>query len=400
MPETSSTRTRDLGILSLVLLGPIWGYGWVATKVSLDYSDALTFAALRVTLSAALLFAVMIVLRKPLRPPPLAWTMLIGLFQTTFFVGFVITALHDAGAGKVSVLTYTMPFWLLLLAWAFLGERLRGAQWLAVALALAGLVLVVRPWAFSDALSGVLTVLGGFSWALSALLVKLMQRRHTVDVLSLTTWQMAFGSVPLVIAAVLTYSGGPEWTFTFWWGLVYTVVLANAVAWFLWLYALHALAGRCGRPRDPLDPGRRGGRRLAAARRGADARGGHRHGAHHRRARGARRARHRRGAARPGARHRCRRARRATGHRLMDRRGRDLGALALALLAVIWGYNWVVMKVGLQYAQPFTFSALRTFLGALSLFALLLVLRRSLSRRRCCGPSPSACCRPPASSGC
>jgi drug/metabolite transporter (DMT)-like permease len=247
MPETPSTRTRDLGVLALVLLGPIWGYGWVATKVALDYSDALTFAALRVLLSAALLFAVMVVLRKPLRPPPLGWTMLIGLLQTTFFVGFVVTALHEAGAGKVSVLTYTMPFWLLLLAWAFLGERLRGAQWLAVALALAGLVLVVRPWAFSDALSGVLTVLGGFSWALSALLVKLMQRRHAVEVLSLTTWQMAFGSVPLVVAAVLTYSGGPEWTFTFWWSLVYTVVLANAVAWFLWLYALHVLpAGAAG----------------------------------------------------------------------------------------------------------------------------------------------------------
>ena len=116
MPEPSSTRTRDLGILALVLLGPIWGYGWVATKVALDYSSALTFAALRVPFSAVLLFAVMVVLRKPLRPPPLGWTMLIGLLQTTLFVGLVITALHDAGAGKVSVLTYTMPFWLLLLA--------------------------------------------------------------------------------------------------------------------------------------------------------------------------------------------------------------------------------------------------------------------------------------------
>jgi drug/metabolite transporter (DMT)-like permease len=30
-------------------------------------------------------------------------------------------------------------------------------------------------------------------------------------------------------------------------GLVYTVVLANAVAWFLWLYALHSLpAGAAG----------------------------------------------------------------------------------------------------------------------------------------------------------
>jgi drug/metabolite transporter (DMT)-like permease len=247
MPEAPSTRTRDLGILALVLLGPIWGYGWVATKVALGYSDALTFAALRVPLSAACLFLVMIALRKPLRPPPLGWTMLIGLLQTTLFVGLVITALHDAGAGKVSVLTYTMPFWLLLLARVFLGEHLRSVQWLAVVLAFAGLVLVVRPWAFADALAGVLTVLGGLSWAASALVVKLMQRRHTVEVLSLTTWQMIFGSVPLLIAAVLTYSGGPEWTFAFWWGLVYTVLLANAVAWFLWLYALHALpAGAAG----------------------------------------------------------------------------------------------------------------------------------------------------------
>ena len=247
MTDASAKRTRDLGILALVLLGPIWGYGWVATKVALDYSDALTFAALRVPLSAGLLFTVMIVLRKPLRPPPIGWTALIGLLQTTLFVGLVITALHDAGAGKVSVLTYTMPFWLLLLAWIFLGERLRGVQWLAVALAFAGLVLVVRPWAFEGAVSGLLTVLGGLSWAASALVVKLMQRKYTVDVLSLTTWQMVFGSVPLIIAAIVTYNGGPQWTADFWMGLIYTVILANAVAWFLWLYALHALqAGAAG----------------------------------------------------------------------------------------------------------------------------------------------------------
>jgi drug/metabolite transporter (DMT)-like permease len=63
MTGPSAKRTRDLGILALVVLGPVWGYGWVATKISLDYSDALTFAALRVPLSAALLFLVMIALR-------------------------------------------------------------------------------------------------------------------------------------------------------------------------------------------------------------------------------------------------------------------------------------------------------------------------------------------------
>jgi drug/metabolite transporter (DMT)-like permease len=247
MAGASPKRTRDLGIVALALLGPIWGYGWVATKVALGYSEALTFAALRVPLSAVILFLVMLALRRPLRPPPLGYTIVSGLLQTSLFVGLATIALHEAGAGKVAVLTYTMPFWLLLLAWVFLGERLRGVQWLAVALAFAGLVLVVAPWELSGVLSGVLTVLGGLSWAASAVVVKQMQRRYTVDVLSLTTWQMVVGSIPLIVIAALTYSGGPEWTFGFTWGLAYTVVLANSVAWFLWLYALHALpAGVAG----------------------------------------------------------------------------------------------------------------------------------------------------------
>jgi drug/metabolite transporter (DMT)-like permease len=242
-----SARARDLGVLALVLLGPIWGYGWVATKVALGYSQPLTFAALRLGLTVVCLFFVMIVSRRPLRPPPLGYTTLIGLLQTTAFVGLVMVALHSGGAGKVAVLTYTMPFWLLLLAWGFLGEHLRSVQWLAVILAFVGLILVVAPWQLSGITSSLLTIAGGFAWAASAVVVKLMQRRHHVDVLSLTTWQMTIGMVPLIIIAVLTYSGGPDWTAGFVWGLGYTVVLANAVAWVLWLYALRTLsAGAAG----------------------------------------------------------------------------------------------------------------------------------------------------------
>ena len=151
----------------------------MATKVALGYSQPLTFAALRVVLSALCLFLVMIVTRRSLRPPPLGYTTVIGLLQTTAFVGLVIVALHSGGAGKVAVLTYTMPFWLLLLAWAFLGERLRGVQWLAVILSFAGLVLVVGPWQIHGVTSSVLTVAGGFAWAASAVVVKLMQRDTT-----------------------------------------------------------------------------------------------------------------------------------------------------------------------------------------------------------------------------
>jgi drug/metabolite transporter (DMT)-like permease len=45
--------------------------------------------------------------------------------------------------------------------------------------------------------------------------------------------------------------------------------------------------------------------------------------------------------------------------------------LALGLLALIWGYNWVVMKVAMQYVGPMDFAAMRGVLGALLLFGFL-----------------------------
>ena len=246
-PSKQAARSRDLGILALVVLGPIWGYGWVATKVALGYSQPLTFAALRVVLTALVLFLVLIVTRRSLRPPPLGYTTVIGLLQTTAFVGLVIVALHSGGAGKVAVLTYTMPFWLLLLAWAFLGERLHGVQWLAVTLSFAGLVLVVAPWQLHDVTSSVLTIAGGLAWAASALrgqahAAQAPRGRALAHHLADDHRRRA-----AVLFAVLTYSGGPEWTAGFIWGLAYTVIFANAVAWVLWLYALRTLsAGAAG----------------------------------------------------------------------------------------------------------------------------------------------------------
>ena len=50
--------------------------------------------------------------------------------------------------------------------------------------------------------------------------------------------------------------------------------------------------------------------------------------------------------------------------------------LALMLLCLIWGYNWVVMKKALHFSGPFDFAALRTVLGALCLFIVMLVLKK------------------------
>jgi len=247
MTDARRKHARNMGVLSLAVIAPVWGYSWIAIKVALDYASPFTFIALATAACSFGFLAVLLVARRPLRPPPLRWTVPIGLLQTSLFNILATAALSVGGAGKVSVLAYTMPFWLLLLARLFLAERLRGLQWPAVALAFAGLVLVVRPWDIGGALGGVLACVAGFVWAAGALLIKLLQRRTEVDSLSLTAWQMVLGAVPLVAIAALTQSGWPQWTGTFVACLAYVVLLSSGLCWVLWTFALRSLpAGAAG----------------------------------------------------------------------------------------------------------------------------------------------------------
>jgi drug/metabolite transporter (DMT)-like permease len=233
--------------LALAVLALIWGYNWVVMKVALLYAQPLTFAAMRTFLGALALLALLVFLRRPLSPPAVRWTVAIGLLQTTAFLGLTTLALHYGGAGRTAVLTFTMPFWLLLLAWAFLGERLLGLQWAAVALSLVGFIFMLAPWQLSGGLGTALAVAGSLTWAISAVLMKTMQRRHQVDLLSFTAWQMLFGSLPLIVIAAFTWSQAPVWSGSFIWTLSFVVLLGNALGWFLWVFVLHSFtAGSAG----------------------------------------------------------------------------------------------------------------------------------------------------------
>jgi drug/metabolite transporter (DMT)-like permease len=229
------------------MLALIWGYNWAVMKVGVRYTDPFTFSALRNFFGALALFAVVAVRRGRLRPPSPIWlTAVFGLFQTSLS-GLSVWALYFGSAGKTSVLSYTMPFWLLLIAWPVLGERIRGSQWAVVALALGGLVFVLEPWRLRGLSAGLLAVAGGLTWAIASVLFKIIRRRHPVELLSFTAWQALFGSIPLIVAAVLTAKTAPMWSGTLVAVLVYNVFVASAVAWVLWLYVLHNLpAGTAG----------------------------------------------------------------------------------------------------------------------------------------------------------
>lgn len=245
MTKPNSIR---LAILALILLALIWGYNWVQMKIAVEYAPPFTFAAWRTTLGALALFAVMGILRKPLTPKAVPAVFLMGLFQMGGVYGLANWALVSGGAGRVAVLVYTMPFWSMLFAWWVLGERLRPLQWLAVGLSIVGMVLILDPQNLGGPLlSKVLAVLSGMSWAIGNIIAKKVQQSVPWDLLSLTTWQTAFGAIPLIGLALLLPGQPIEWTPALITALIYNVIPATAIALLLWLFILQCLsAGTAG----------------------------------------------------------------------------------------------------------------------------------------------------------
>jgi drug/metabolite transporter (DMT)-like permease len=237
-----------LAVLALAGQSVFLGYNWVVMKQGLHYADPWPFTALRTSLGAVALFIVLVVLRRSLRPRQPLLTAALGLLQTTGMIGLLMWALQSGAAGRVSALVYTMPFWAMMLGWAFLGEKVTGLRWLAVVLSLAGLVLVLDPAHLGGSLqSKLLAIASGISWAASAIVVKKIRARGPTDVINLTAWQMLYGSIPIIVIALLVDSRPIQWAGAFIAALAYNVIPATAISWVLWLYVLQVLpAGVAG----------------------------------------------------------------------------------------------------------------------------------------------------------
>lgn len=232
---------------SLLILALIWGYNWVVIKIATDNADPFSVGAIRSAVGTLCLFAALIVMRRSLRPTPFWPTILLGALQTTLFTLFSVIAIATGGAGKTAILVYTMPFWIVLLAWPVLHERVLPSGWLALGFAAFGLGCVLWPL---NAAGGVapklLAVATAIVWAASAVYGKVLRAKHPTDLLSLTAWQMCYGTVPLVAVAI----AGPRdihLTAAFVGAIAYVGVAGTALAWLLWMFVLSRLpAGATG----------------------------------------------------------------------------------------------------------------------------------------------------------
>ena len=235
----SSSSARWLLPLALFILSVTWGYTWVLAKQALAYSPPFAFAAERCVGGALALFLAVKLMGRSVRLVAPGPTLAIGLMQVTGFMAFQTWALVEGGPGKTAVLVFTMPIWTLLIAWPVLGERIRGTQWLAALSTLTGLVLIIEPWNMHSSLfSKFLGLMAALCWAVGTVLVKRLRAQQPVDLLSLTTWQMLLGAVPLVLLALVIPERPTDWSLSYIGILVFMAVISTAMCWWLWITIL------------------------------------------------------------------------------------------------------------------------------------------------------------------
>ena len=228
-----------LPALALVVLSLTWGYTWVIAKQGLAYAPPFAFAAERCLGGALSLLIVLKLLGRPLKLVAPWQTLGIGLTQVAGFMVFQTWALVEGGPGKTAVLIFTMPIWTLLLAWPILGERVRGKQWLAAASTLTGLLLIIEPWDMHASLfSKFLGLMAALCWAIGTILIKRLRANTPVDLLTLTTWQMLLGAVPLILLSLIVPEPPTQWTMSYIGILGFMSIFSTAMCWWLWIYIL------------------------------------------------------------------------------------------------------------------------------------------------------------------
>ncbi len=203
-------------LLLAIAVAAVWGTNFVVIKIALVHLPPLLLAALRFTL--AFLPAAFFVKR-----PAVPWThlaaygVLIGAGQ----FGLLYIAMEkDISPGLASLVIQTQVFFTIGLAMWFSAEHVRRFQWLALALAAAGLGIILAHGGHDvTALGLALTLAAALCWGSGNLVARASKG---VNMLAYVVWSSVFAVPPLIVLSLL---------FDGWSAIEHGLRDADAVTW-------------------------------------------------------------------------------------------------------------------------------------------------------------------------
>jgi drug/metabolite transporter (DMT)-like permease len=163
---------------ALVINALIWGLSWWPLRQLQGYGlHPLWTTTLVYLMVFVLLLPVYFKNVRTFTQYPALWALAIASGFTNVGFNWAVTV---GDVVRVVLLFYLMPAWSVLVAWALLGEKPSLASLLRLALAMAGVLIVLKtpesPWPIPQGAADWLAVLGGFSFAVTNVLLR--RARH------------------------------------------------------------------------------------------------------------------------------------------------------------------------------------------------------------------------------
>ena len=212
----------------------VWGAGYVATKIGLQYAPPFTFLSMRFAFGLLCLLPVVLVWRPRWPTTGREWGHLAvaGLLMHAVQLGGSHYAQYlGMSAGVAALIIACQPLVTAVIVSGWMNEKLQPRQWVGVILGLAGVALVV--WHQIDvrevtlgSLIGTLVALGGVTAA------TLYQRKFSpkADLKAASVVQFAASLVVLVPLGVAVEGFRVSWAWQMWLSIAFLVIFASILA--------------------------------------------------------------------------------------------------------------------------------------------------------------------------
>ena len=197
----SLTRRQLWTLITLTL---VWGLNWPIMKFGVTGFPPLTFRSLSMLIGLPVLGLALVLMKIPFRIPRNHWRELFTLAVFNMFVWhvLVILALPMLSSGRAAILGYTMPIFSAIWGVIWFNAPLRARQWLGVAAAGIGVLLLL--WNELSHLSGqpvgvLMVLVAASTWAYGT-----QRLRHTpmaVPTLTIAFWMTCMTTVLLTVLA-------------------------------------------------------------------------------------------------------------------------------------------------------------------------------------------------------
>ena len=234
----------------------VWGASFIATKIAVAEAAPVTVVWLRFAIGVAILVAAVAWRREWVRPDrrTLLQFAALGALGITFHQWLQSNALLTARASTSGWIITTTPVFIAVLAALVLRERLGRQAWLGIALAAAGVPLVVARGGLDALLGGrfwsagdLMMLLSAPNWAVFSVASRGLLRRHPAARALL----LMMGCGWLLTTVQFALSPGPadlgSLSARGWAAVLFLGVACSGLAYLAWFDALHKLsASRTG----------------------------------------------------------------------------------------------------------------------------------------------------------